>query len=651
MTAGDGRSPSPATRPRLLATTATLLLLITTLPTAVRACEKEISDDVCPQREGFDKDCENHCQQAYPHRLASGCYLRNTGTLLSFFGIKSFVCKCRLPEQFCADGSTPATTRGSFSLQDLTYHSSLVPLLANPVCLKPMMPTLTCNDEFGQFGCGWQRSVGADWYVAQPHSPMPFADGEAPTHRYLVGVAKGGSGSLWLDTCPGLCSRDTVNVTARIWRGPWVNAELCFREEDAIMCAPLRISNGKPIREVIPQTSHFQISIKFTNVSDGDVVLMDDVSARFSECPIPPIVAAARVPKSLDSQPQAVSPTGKVSEIITPLGTSIKKSVAEQLQEYGVEMHHGESLRRKLCKQGDCTTIVHHPSKAAISYEKLCMGRLGLLQCREKCINDGAEGKMARCVRQRNFPLNKRCLCQLRRAPMKRVDGGSRQSPRYHVHKKSYGPRNSSADFNWAQVAAQQKTAIEQEIVKNAVLADDNVCERENADELCDESCKSKNSTGSGRCHAEGERVVCRCSACTTISCDFETPDCEWISMGEFDSNFGNFSIASKKNYKNRYGLSHVIAGGYSGLVRRGPLQGPISLFLDVYPTEGIDVRICINSLSKCQTQLITPKSWNRVRAKIKVKKAERIFMVFANSAVENRTMALDNISLTIGQC
>ncbi|VDL76564.1 unnamed protein product [Nippostrongylus brasiliensis] len=166
------------------------------------------------------------------------------------------------------------------------------------------------------------------------------------------------------------------------------------------------------------------------------------------------------------------------------------------------------------------------------------MGRLGLLQCREKCINDGAEGKMARCVRQRNFPLNKRCLCQLRRAPMKRVDGGSRQSPRYHVHKKSYGPRNSSADFNWAQVAAQQKTAIEQEIVKNAVLADDN---------------------------------------------------------------------------------------------------GPISLFLDVYPTEGIDVRICINSLSKCQTQLITPKSWNRVRAKIKVKKAERVSSSFVYGLFSSR--------------
>ncbi|RCN48055.1 hypothetical protein ANCCAN_05881 [Ancylostoma caninum] len=30
--------------------------------------------------------------------------LRLAGTLLSFFGIKSFICKCHLPEQFCAVG-------------------------------------------------------------------------------------------------------------------------------------------------------------------------------------------------------------------------------------------------------------------------------------------------------------------------------------------------------------------------------------------------------------------------------------------------------------------------------------------------------------------------------------------------------------------
>ncbi|KAJ1362422.1 hypothetical protein KIN20_021961 [Parelaphostrongylus tenuis] len=60
---------------------------------------------------------------------------------------------------------------------------------------------------------------------------MPFAYGEAPNRRYLVGVAKGGSGALQLHTCP--------------------------------------------------------ISIVFTNITDGDVVLLDDVAAQFNECSVP----------------------------------------------------------------------------------------------------------------------------------------------------------------------------------------------------------------------------------------------------------------------------------------------------------------------------------------------------------------------------
>ncbi|EYC14852.1 hypothetical protein Y032_0039g42 [Ancylostoma ceylanicum] len=125
------------------------------------------------------------------------------GTLLSFFGIKSFICKCHLPEQFCAVGHAQNVHRRSFSLQDLSTHSTLVALTTNSACTKPSTTSLTCHDEFGAFSCAWQRSHG-DWYVAEPRTVMPFAPGEAPTHRYLVGVAKGGTGVLQLDTCPGM---------------------------------------------------------------------------------------------------------------------------------------------------------------------------------------------------------------------------------------------------------------------------------------------------------------------------------------------------------------------------------------------------------------------------------------------------------------
>ncbi|KAJ1362421.1 hypothetical protein KIN20_021960 [Parelaphostrongylus tenuis] len=150
----------------------------------------------------------------------------------------------------------------------------------------PVTSSLSCRDKYDELECGWQRSNG-DWYVAEPHSAMPFAYGEAPNRRYLVGVAKGGSGALQLHTCPGLCSVDSVNLTAKIWRGPWVIAELCFREVDEIMCSPLRVSNGKLSERGDSTNITFQISIVFTNITDGDVVLLDDVAAQFNECSVP----------------------------------------------------------------------------------------------------------------------------------------------------------------------------------------------------------------------------------------------------------------------------------------------------------------------------------------------------------------------------
>nr|CDJ95667.1 Hypothetical protein CBG03494 [Haemonchus contortus] len=649
-------------RPRLAhqSLTLCLLLFINLTALAYSECEKEINEDICPQNEGFDKDCEERCQLEYPHRLSSGCFLRSTGTLLSFFGIKSFICKCRVPEQFCIPGSTNLPNlRRSFSIQDLAGHSTLVPLMANAVCAKPTVASFSCRDEFGQYACAWQRSYGGDWYVAEPHSPMPFAPGEAPIRRYLVGVAKGGHGVLQLDTCPELCSMDSVNVTAKIWRGPYVGAELCFREEDAILCAPLRISNGRAMNEVIPQTSHFQISVKFTNVSDGDVVLVDDLSAKFTECPV------STAPKDLSSEnlqriskdtPKSVEipyAVDKSEAILSPTGTSIKKSFELHLGGHGSEkdiLHDRAALKKRLCREGECTTIVHR--SVPLPYDQICIGRLGLLQCRQKCYNDGTDGKTARCVRQREYPFNKRCLCQLRRSPTRRVDGGNRPTTTKHRKERkqhSLARHNITADHIRPRASAQNQ---QDEVSRNEVTEELNICARLDGDEVCDRSCKKGSNNSSGRCQAAGDQITCRCSYCLTSLCDFEKDhECGWIDMHTVDKNYGNFSIASKQNQTNRYGISQLDGGGYSGLFRLGPFRGPIALSLDVYPTEGIDVRICVEDIQRCQIQKVEPKAWNRVRARIRVKQVDRIFLLFYNSANESRTMAMDNVSLKSGQC
>lgn len=516
-----------------------------------------------------------------------------------------------------------------------------------------MAPSLSCREEFGEYACAWQRSVGGDWFVADPHSAMPFAHGEAPNRRYLVGVAKGGHGVLQLDTCPALCSTDSVNVTARIWRGPWVSAELCFREEDAIMCAPLRISNGRPMNEVIPQTSLFQISIKFSNVSDGDVILLDDVAAKFTDCPIPANVGKNSLKRHKLVPIVVVPPTKqRHSKVASALGTSMKKPLPEPQHIGGVKapLVDTAALRRRLCKEGECATIVHH-SSPPLPYEKICIGRLGLLQCRQKCVSDGADPKTSRCVRQRDYPFSKRCLCQLRRSPIQRVDGGSRFQTQ-HFGRQTIAPPEVTTERPADPTTFPTLRPTEEEhISDNRVLAPGNVCEQRGGDETCNRNCKQDNKTSSGRCQADGDQITCKCSDCETSTCDFERSECEWVDMHMIDDTFGNFSIASKRGRKNRYGLSHIAANGYSGLFRRGPLQGPLNLSVDIYPTEGIDVRICIDSLQRCQTQIVTAKSWNRVRAKIRVKLVERMFLLFFNSADETRTMAMDNVSLKSGQC
>ncbi|KAK6044339.1 hypothetical protein COOONC_18156, partial [Cooperia oncophora] len=192
-----------------------------------------------------------------------------------------------------------------------------------------------------------------------------------------------------------------------------------------------------------------QISIKFTNVSDGDVVLIDDLSAKFTECPIvreAPIDSAQRISKSAPKLVEIPYAVDKPTSIVTNLGTSIKKPLEKHRgggESKDLGLHDRNALKRRLCREGDCMTIVHR--SVPLSYDQLCIGRLGLLQCREKCLHDGAEGKSARCVRQHDYPFNKRCLCQLRRSPVHRVDGGNRRSERRRKQEKLPGQHSKTA--------------------------------------------------------------------------------------------------------------------------------------------------------------------------------------------------------------
>ncbi|KAE9419078.1 hypothetical protein Angca_000627, partial [Angiostrongylus cantonensis] len=450
----------------------------------------EIEDDVCPQREGFDKDCEQRCQQEYPHRLSSACHLRSTGTLLSFFGIKSFICKCKLPEQFCNAANENTIQRRSFSLQDLTYHSTLVPLSANAACTKPTTSSLSCRDDYGELECAWQRSEG-EWYVAEPRSTMPFAAGEAPIRRYLVGVATGGSGTLQLHTCPALCSVDSVNVTAKIWRGPWVSAELCFREDDSILCSSLPISNGELVNEVIPQTSHFQISIVFTNITDGDVVLLDDVTAQFNECSTP----AKAMPLASRSRADSSYTVVRIeSHLKTSVGNSVRKPFARRSRNLNDEATSNKrTARRRFCKRGECMRIIHAASTATVQLDRMCVGRIGVLQCREKCWKNGVNGKFARCIRHHESPFIKRCLCHIRRSPLHHVDGGSYHENDLSPSKNESFARKEATDVDWLHATTSWSANFQDqaEIERNEVLIQESVCARKNGDEMCNRNCKT----------------------------------------------------------------------------------------------------------------------------------------------------------------
>ncbi|PAV77285.1 hypothetical protein WR25_03836 [Diploscapter pachys] len=231
------------------------------------SCIKDLVDDVCPQREGFDMECQAKCEKIYSIASRSLCQLRDSN---------------------------------------------------------------------------------GDYLVSTPHSSVP-------------------SSAILLSTC-SLCSTSSVNVSARIWRSEGVDVQLCFREDQETICAPIKTSNGHLLNEGLPGSRHFQIVFKFSNVSAGSAILVDDLSVSFSSC------------RQEDNR-----------------------------HEVGVVGQSKQRFRHQ-CVGDDC------PPKRV----RMCEGKEGLQACRRKCSDQQDNGSGARCIR-RNIQ-QKICVCQLRRkmpsAPM-----------------------------------------------------------------------------------------------------------------------------------------------------------------------------------------------------------------------------------------
>ncbi|GMS96126.1 hypothetical protein PENTCL1PPCAC_18301, partial [Pristionchus entomophagus] len=134
--------------------------------------------------------------------------------------------------------------------------------------------------------------------------------------------------------------------------------------------------------------------------------------------------------------------------------------------------------------------------------------------------------------------------------------------------------------------------------------------------------------------------------------CDFEKRgECGWSDLRAISPQFNNISVASKKGQDNRYGLSRMSPRSYSGLLRRASISGPISLSVDLFPSHNLDVKICVHSLKTCQSQRVEARAWNRVTAKIRMKSTDKLFLLFYNKAVIEKTIAIDNILLESGDC
>ncbi|CAD6191224.1 unnamed protein product [Caenorhabditis auriculariae] len=641
-------------------------------------CIRDVDEDVCPQREGFDDDCDRKCLQNFPMRVGSGCHLRNTGTLLSFFGIRSFMCKCELPGFVCSAPAAAIPFIHPFRTNLVQQHSrlTLLPATSMPCNAPKYEKRLACRERFDDAECGWQRSSNVQWAHATPTgAPMPFPRFESPNGAYLA-VTTTSPSADWatLSTCESLCSKGTVNVTVRVWRPVHVIVELCFREQETLLCAPVRTGNGRMVNEVIPETENFQVSLKFSNLTVDDVVMVDDLTAIYDACPPlqssvsgiaqpqkmesdsahhehdeletePKIQTTTEISKAFPSAPLAV-PIPQVSGSASPPQRASSVLVQPKLH---IEKKISSTSRRN-CVGDDCHShLGSHYASHAVTAE-ICRGRAGLLLCRAHCrVSDGA-GYAARCIREGEPPFSKKCVCQLRRSPTKKLDQGKAPLTKRRKVVDAASSRMTMVDQNTHMRSSlpnpSRKIFGEEIYVKKLVRE---TCERPGENETCDNICKANDSESRGTCEDDGN---CSCRHCRTSLCNFErNTRCGWSDLRMLSTQFNNISVAMKRGDENRYGLTRLRPMSYSGLVHRQPLNGPIVLSVDAFPSHAIDVRICVQNLRKCQTQRIAAKSWNRVTAKIKVPSAEKVFIVFQNRDLVGKAVAIDNILIRGGDC
>ncbi|VDM82741.1 unnamed protein product [Strongylus vulgaris] len=234
--------------------------------------------------------------------------------------------------------------------------------------------------------------------------------------------------------------------------------------------------------------TNFQISIKFSNLTEGDVVLLDDLSVQFTSCSIPARITPPRkeMPKPVKTALSRQKPQSPNNKVFAGQDAHIMQVVRDT-----------EILKKRLCKEGECTTIIHHPSAGFVPHDRMCIGRVGLMQCREKCLSDGAERTTARCVRQHEFPFQKRCLCQVRRSPMHTVDGGS------HKVGKNPALRNTTEmPIKRALLENLSEKKRNHELDAGDVpLLKEDVCTENNGDEVCDRKCSSNDTNSSDSAH------------------------------------------------------------------------------------------------------------------------------------------------------
>ncbi|CAJ0579970.1 unnamed protein product, partial [Mesorhabditis spiculigera] len=582
----------------------------------------KVREDVCPQHEGFDADCEAKCLRDHPMRIGSGCFLRNHGTLLSFFGIRSFICRCELPASFCDPnlaGIDP--TRRAFSIQAIQEHS-MIRILPERVNCQPGRPT-TCIDSFTPSDCGWARPAGV-WYAATPKGQLPFAPGEAPGGQYLVATQPlQGPGKLSLETCSNLCSKGEVKMGLRVWRAPWITAELCFRDNDSMLCAPILVSNGKPVSEVLPQTDKFAVQLRFSNMTATDVVFVDDIRLEYQACD-PPKLSRTEI-----SIPRAAVPSREQREQSNPDGFDRPGPMISGSTSYN---RWGES---RLCVGGNCSTA----SSALL--DPTCLGRAAQYKCQAKCRKDGQDSSSARCIRQRDYPFTKRCVCQPHRAPTAHLEAAENLVEGNGMPNERF----LEQDLETNQVSDEPSPRLPPRL-----LTAEEVCVQEGTTG-CQQYCDVHSANGTGSCTG-GSRPYCRCIVCSHSSCDFERgKPCGWADLHASSTEFNNISIASKQDDENRYALTRMQPRSYSGLVKKGWTDGPITLSVDVFPSHELQVRICVDSLSRCQNQMVAGRAWNRVTARIKVTRTDKIFLLFNNASPVSKTVALDNIHVQSGLC